>query len=68
MSDDEKSVEDHLREVQRRPDEQRPVRRVPLSSASVEDHFQAIRTAKSYGPGGTVLTTDDTDTPDREDD
>lgn len=68
MSDDEKSVEAHLRDIQHRPDEQTATRRVPLSEASAQDHFEAIRSRRSYGPGGTVLTTDDPDTPDREDD
>lgn len=67
MSDAERSVEDHLRDLQRHPDEQTDTRRVKLSEATAEDHFQALRTRKRYGPGGTVIT-DDTDTTDREDD
>lgn len=61
MTDDERSVEDHLRELQRRPDDQQETRHVPLSEASAEDHFQAIRSRSSYGPGGTVITDDNTD-------
>lgn len=59
MTDDERSVEAHLRELQRRPEEQTETRRVPLSEATAEDHFQAIRSRSSYGPGGTLITADD---------
>ena len=67
MTDDERSVEDHLRELQRRPGEQTETRHVPIAEATVADHYEAIRAAKSYGPGGTVLTDNDTDDDTRED-
>lgn len=69
MSDDELSVAGHLRQIQRRPDEQRPVRRVPLSSASVSDHLEQIQSHKTYGVDRVeLIADDDTGTPDREDD
>ena len=61
--DDDRSVEEHLRALQRHPDDQQETRRVPLAEATVDDHYQAIRSRKQYGPDAVILTDDDT--PDR---